>query len=68
MNGKDEICSEYLLVKFSGFVYTYVFYVFYVPALKNIQYVFDKTINALYMFHVQALKNVLYLFDKPTDA
>jgi hypothetical protein len=54
--------------KFSGFIYTYVLYVFYVPALKNIQCIYDKPINALYVFYVQALKKFLYLSDKPTDA
>jgi len=63
MNGRDEISSEYLMEKFSGFIYTYVLYVFYVPALKNVQCIYDKPVNALYVFFVQALKNVLYLFD-----
>jgi len=56
-----------LVEKFSGFIYTYVLYVFCVPALKNVQCICDKPINALYLFYIQALKNVLYLFDKLTD-
>jgi len=67
-NGRDEICSEYLIEKFSWFVYTYVLHVFYILALKDVQCIYDKQINAIYLFFVQALKNVLYLFDKPTDA
>jgi len=48
--------------------YIPMYFVFYVPALKNVQCIYDKPINALHVFYVQALKNVLYLFDKPTDA
>ena len=48
--------------------YVRMYFVFYVPTLKNVQCVCDKPINALYAFYVQALKNVLYLFDKPIDA
>jgi len=50
MNGRDELCSEYLMEKFSGFIYTYVIYVFYVPALKNVPCIYDKPINALMCF------------------
>jgi hypothetical protein len=54
MNWRDEVCSEYLMEKFSGFIYTFVLYVFYVPALKNVQCVFDKPINALYVNNVDS--------------